>query len=184
MTKLTAYDKFMEQARAHGFSFFGMPKTGQTVSYRTGDDGDLEKGYPVSGARFKDNGDGTITEILTGLMWVKQPENIGGIWVSAGEPVKVSWNDAIDNCNALVYAGHSDWRLPNLKELFSIVQVNQYNPCVDTVFFPNTQDNKYWTSSTYSAGTTLAWNLYFRYQLTAVTAKTTLYFVRPVRGGA
>ena len=48
-----------------------MPKTGQTTCYATGDDGDLEKGVAWPNPRFTDNGNGTVTDNLTGLIWLK-----------------------------------------------------------------------------------------------------------------
>lgn len=184
MSILTAYDKFIQLALKYGFSLFGLPKTGQTTVYQAGDDGTYQKGYPRKGVRFVDNGDGTITDKATGLMWVKQPENIGGVWVSEGEPVKVSWNDAIDNCNALSYAGFSDWRLPNVRELSSLLYYAKSAPLIDTTFFPNTKNAYYFTSTTYFASTTNAFQGSFLHGFFSILAKTSTAYVRPVRGGA
>ena len=87
-----------------------LPRTGQTTSYRAGDDGDFEAGWP--GGRFRDNGDGTVTDFATGLMWVQD------VGADPGAPFNaaVNWDNAIDNCLALNYAGYDDWRLPNAKE--------------------------------------------------------------------
>lgn len=93
-----------------------LPKTGQTVSCRAGDDGDLEKGWE-DGDRFTDNGDGTVTDNATNLMWPKDADGAGG---NGG--IKLDWNDAIDWANALEFAGHDDWRLPNVTEMFSFVR--------------------------------------------------------------
>jgi len=183
MTAQTAYDKFMAQALKYGFSLFGTVKTGQVTSYRTGDDGALEKGYPKTGARFTDNGDGTITDNATGLMWVKQPENIGGIWADAGQPERMSWNDAIDNCLALDYAGHDDWRLPNARELCSIVSLGTANPSIDGTFFPNTKAYSYWTSSTVETSVSNKWRILFTFGLAFYNHLDEEYYARPVRLG-
>ncbi|MBN1913791.1 MAG: DUF1566 domain-containing protein [Candidatus Omnitrophica bacterium] len=66
-------------------------------------------------SRFKDNGDGTITDTLTGLMWQK------------GENERMDWYSALKACKSMDLAGHSDWRLPNLKELNSILNLDYTN---------------------------------------------------------
>lgn len=73
MNQLTAYQKFMQMALKYGFNMGALPKTGQIISYLTGDDGYYKIGIPQSGDRYKDNGDGTITDLCTNLMWVKSP---------------------------------------------------------------------------------------------------------------
>lgn len=65
--------------------------------------------------RFKDNGDGTITDVLTGLMWQK------------GENERMDWYSALKCCKEMRLAGYSDWRLPNLKELNSILNLDYTN---------------------------------------------------------
>lgn len=85
----------MAKFKPKSVSRYGLPKTGQTVSYQDYDDGYFQKGYPLAGARFVDNGDNTIVDRATGLQWIKRPEliipdglngnNIGierGDWVS------------------------------------------------------------------------------------------------------
>ena len=161
---------------------FGIPKTGQTVKYRDGDDGDFQLGMPDAPPRFADNGDGTISDLATGLMWVKQPENIGGIWVSAGQPATQLWNDAVDNCIALVYAGHDDWRLPNIFEIVSILNVGASNPSSYSTFFPNTIAGRYWSSSTNIWSATYAGAAHFYNARHEYTVKTSGCYVRPVRG--
>ena len=183
MSELTNYDKFIQQALKYGFSLFGTPKTGQTISYRTGDDGNLQKGYPKTGARFTDNDDGTITDNATGLMWVKDPEAIGGIWESAGEPVSVVWDDAIDNCNALDYANFSDWRLPNSHELYSIIAPNKADPSIEETYFPNTVSTWYWASTTGGRFDVNKTKVDFNIGSVAEANKTALNYVRPVRLG-
>ncbi|MFO7780419.1 MAG: DUF1566 domain-containing protein [Spirochaetia bacterium] len=87
----------------------GLPKTGQTVSYAVGDDGNLERGVAWPEPRFTNHADGTITDRLTGLMWQREPLETGRTWTAA-----------VDYCNSLELAGRSDWRLPNRTELMSL----------------------------------------------------------------
>jgi len=99
-----------------------VPKTGQTISYRAGDDGDLEKGVTWPNPRFTDHGDGTVTDNLTRLEWVKAPRSLSGI---SG---RMSWGSAVDYCRNLNYRGHSDWRLPSRKELMSLIDCGRHDP--------------------------------------------------------
>jgi len=158
---------------------YGLPKTGQTTSYQDGDDGDYEKGYPLTPPRFTDNGDGTITDNATGLMWIKDPIANPGAPFNA----KMTWENAIINCEALNFAGHDDWRLPNIKELISITDYGLFFPAIDPVFFPNTQLEYYWSSTTCLFSTGYAWNVDIYDGLSGTRIKTATQWVRPVRLG-
>lgn len=101
-------------------SVISLPKTGQTVSYAVGDDGDLRRGTTWPDIRFTDNGNQTVTDNLTGLIWAKDPSAVYGICDNGN----VTWQDGlscITNLNAINYLGYSDWRLPNRAELMSLV---------------------------------------------------------------
>ncbi len=86
---------------------------------------------------FTDNGNGTITDNVTTLMWQKQDDGTTRLWA-----------DAITYCNGLALGGYTDWRLPNIKELMTIVDDSVYNPAVNTTYFPGTQSLNYWSSTT------------------------------------
>jgi hypothetical protein len=155
-----------------------VPKTGQTTSYRTGDDGDLETGVAWPNPRFTDLGDGTVKDNLTGLEWVKAPHSLSG---NSGTMV---WNSAIDFCNSLVYAGHSDWRLPSRKELMSLVDYGRYSPALPAGHpFSGVQGNYYWSGTSYAGNTDGAWVVYMDYGSVNGYYKTGNYYVWPVRGG-
>ena len=68
---------------------------------------------------FNDNGDGTVTDKATGLMWMKVDS--GELKAGKNKDGKLNWQEALDWAENLEYAGYSDWRLPNVKELQSIV---------------------------------------------------------------
>ena len=101
-----------------------VPQTGQTDSYGVvGSDGDLQRGLPWPDPRFTDNEDGTVTDNLTGLMWLKDAGRGCFEWMA--------WQDALDrvadfNANPGDYscggytASYNDWRLPNVNELESL----------------------------------------------------------------
>ena len=157
----------------------GVPKTGQTTIDTTYDDawyvtnGNI--GLPKSGSHYTDNGDGTITDNATGLEWVASP-------TAAGVGGTYTWAGAITACEGLTYAGHSDWRLPNIKELISIVDYGRSNPCIDPLF--TCESYPYWSSTTYASDAIYAWSVYFYSGLVGYGTKTSVaYYVRPVRGG-
>lgn len=178
MSLLTAYDKFIQQALKYGFSLYGTPPTGQTVVYDPGDDGTTQKGYPRTGPRFTDNGDGTVTDNATGLMWAQDADEAG---CNMGTPKR--WEDAIMWSIPLNFAGHSDWRIPNIFELNSIYDMSKANPAIDTAIFPNTGPDNYWSSTTYHSVTANAWMVLGSAGATANAHKDLERWVRVVRGG-
>jgi hypothetical protein len=109
---------------------YGLPKTGQYAVYHPaaprdlGDDGAVRAGYPLGSRRdlaFSGNGDGTVTDGATGLMW--QKKDSGGQEFGSRSGM-LTWEDAfayVAAMNQQYYGGHSDWRVPNLKELLSSV---------------------------------------------------------------
>jgi hypothetical protein len=96
---------------------------------------------------YIDNGDGTVTDTATGLMWQQGT-------VSA----KNSWQTAMDYAETLSLSGFSDWRLPDINELQSLVDYSRWNPAIDTSIFPGIVWPYYWTSTTYTytSGTYIA----------------------------
>jgi hypothetical protein len=71
--------------------FVAVPQTGQTQSYAPGDDGDLQLGVKWPDPRFKDKGDGTVKDYLTGLIWLKNADCMG----------RTLWGEALDASNKL-----------------------------------------------------------------------------------
>ena len=147
-----------------------LPRTGQTTCYdyvgsilttpHNGQDGDLQKGIVWPTPRFIDNGDQTITDTLTGLMWTKDANAPGPAACTPG--VVKDWLGAlayIKLLNANNYLGHSDWRLPNRKELRSLVNYEQSDIALwlQAQGFANVQENWYWSSTTYARLPEHAW---------------------------
>jgi hypothetical protein len=116
------------------------PATGQTTCYSaaggviacpgTGQDGDIQAGATLS---YTDNGDGTITDNNTGLMWEKQSDD-GSIHDQDNPYIWADAFDHIDMLNATAFAGYTDWRLPNIKELLSILNYEVSDPAVSPAF--------------------------------------------------
>jgi len=95
---------------------------------------------------FTDNGDGTVTDNVTGLMWQKENDHVDR-----------DWEDALAYCEDSELAGRTDWRLPDIKEIRSIVDNTRYDPAIDTTYFPYTASYYYWSSSTYADYAGSAW---------------------------
>jgi len=178
----------------------GFPATGQTTSYAPGDDGATRSGAALS---FTDNGDGTITDNVTGLMWEKKSRDgslhdrekaftwlpgAGSIW---------EWLGQLNSEGGNGFAGHGDWRIPNVKELGSIVDYEVASPTATAEFNTActsgscgvttcscTKTSGYWSSTTLPSLTTSAFVVRFSDGKISDTDKTMTAFVRAVRGGS
>jgi len=121
--------------------------------------------------RFVDNGDGTITDTVTGFMWQKQTT------------IDMNWATALNYCQNLELAGFSDWRMPGREVLRSIVDYTRYAPSLDTSFFPQSMSAAYWSSTTDHQQMDNAWVIHFQYGNDLSRKKNSLYAIRAVRGG-
>jgi hypothetical protein len=132
-------------------------------------------------ARFIDNGDGTIIDKSTGLIWVKNPHTD----LLDKFKKEMKWQNAIDACKELDFVGHKDWRLPTVEELRSIVDyargAKDNEPAIDTKFFPDTKCSWYWTSTPCAWDSGCAWYVYFYYGIAGNFNKGYYFYVRPVR---
>ena len=151
-----------------------LPRTGKTASYLTGDDGDLRLGAAWPSPRFTDNGDGTIADSLTGLVWEQTP--LSTSW---------SWSGALTYANELTLGEHDDWRLPNVNELRSLINYGASN-VADWLMgnrFHNVDDYVYWSSTTFAPDTDHAWYVVFQFGHTQAFAKSAGARAWAVRGG-
>jgi hypothetical protein len=99
---------------------------------------------------YTDNGDGTVTDNVTGLMWQQVV------------PARTyAWAQALAYCPTLTLAGHSDWRLPLVIELSSIVDLGHSNPSTDPTYFPSTALDFFWSASPLAGSSSAAWDVYF-----------------------
>jgi hypothetical protein len=163
---------------------YELPKTGQTVSYAPGDDGYLRSGIEWPGPRFTDNGDGTVTDDLTGLTWLKDGGCLRKNWSYALQAIE-DINANPGNYNCLEYAGnYSDWRLPNVKELESLINYGAKNPAawLNSEGFVNVWSYYYWSSTTFP-GSNQAWSIDMTKGNLTPVKKGSSYNVWPVRGG-
>ena len=176
-----------------GTLLVGLPKTEQTGCFDvsgtpvscigTGQDGEYQKGRPASGSRFVDNSNGTIFDNATELMWKKCTEGQSGSDCSGGSPSSSSWTTALSTCEADTTAGYTDWRLPNMYELSSIISMTTANPTINTTFFPNTPAYYFWSSTTYqgNGNENAARNIDFGIGITSASSKVANLHYRCVR---
>ncbi|EMO33703.1 PF07603 family protein [Leptospira santarosai str. HAI821] len=115
-------------------------------------------GNQIPAFSFVDLLDGTVRDQNTGLLWSQCSQGQTGVGCAGGASSDLDWFAALNECNNLNLAGRI-WRLPNANELLSIVNFNISNPAIDPVFFPNTSNNNYWTSTTYEFNPTFAFSI-------------------------
>jgi hypothetical protein len=178
-----------------------VPQTGQTSSYGDGDDGAIQAGVQWPELRFTDNSDGTVTDHLTGLIWLEN--------VNCFDPS--TWADALNAANTLCDGGDSptegcdliegedcgltdgsmaeDWRLPNVRELQTLIDYGNSNPALPPGHpFSGVAWYRCWSSTTYDDFPELAWFVHFYDGYVDVNDKNStsihsLGCVWPVRGG-
>jgi hypothetical protein len=170
-------------------SITGLPGTGQVTSYAPGDDADVGAGGALS---YQDNGDGTVTDNRTGLTWEKKTDaNVNNVYTWDAAFAYVAELNAMNG--GAGYAGHNDWRVPNVRELLSIVDYGQSNPSIHPIFGPTAGVLNfvlYWSSTSWAGyqPAVNAWAVNFRDSLADYAGmlpfgKGSFNRVRAVRGG-
>ena len=173
-------DGLLKAMEAIGFA--PVPKTGQTESYPPGDDGDLQMGITWPDPRFIDNEDGTVTDNLTGLIWLKNADCFN---------VR-TWNEALSDSNSLADeqcgltdgSSEGDWRLANARELSSLIDFGQFDIALPAGHpFINVQPESYWSSTTVTDIIQQAWRMCIHCGHLSLDNKTDHHYVWPVRSG-
>ena len=175
-----------------------LAKTGQTGCWDasgnpvsctgTGEDGAYRLGVSVS-PRFTDNANGTVKDNLTGLIWLKNANCFGSVdWTSALSDANTLASGACGLTDGSVAAA---WRLPNIREIHSLIDFSTYNPALPAgnPFPAVVLGSYYWSSTSQAAavgfgGGSGAWTIEFADGIT--TPLNTLFgaaYVWPVRGG-
>jgi hypothetical protein len=117
-------------------------------------------------SRFIDNGDGTILDTQTGLMW------------SSNFTENLTWKQAIDFASKLELGGLSDWRVPTVKEFMTLIEYAALDPASS---FPGMPSESFWTSQLYKGDESVAWFVDFYGGYVNNIFKTRLFAVRCVR---
>ncbi len=148
----------------------------------------LPETTPVT--RFTFNNDGTVTDKQTGLMWKVFSE--GQLWNSAHQQgpesaIRYTWQQALQRArdvnNFGGFAGHTDWRVPNIKELLSIVERQCTEPAINlSIFFNTPSFDYYWTSSpSINKNNNRVWVVYFGDGHSYSSSKNASNYLRLVR---
>lgn len=118
-------------------------------------------------SRYHDNADGTVTDLYTSLMWQRCSAGQSSDDCTGGSGDIYTWDQALQYPQTLNsgigYAGYTDWRLPNTKELESLVEEACYSPAINATYFPNTLTSSYWSSSPKAYNSDEAWYVDFGY---------------------
>jgi len=180
-TMVTLQDIYDRFDGCPGGGLEGVPKTGQTTSYASGDDGEYQAGVSVD-PRFTDNGDGTVKDNLTGLIWVKDASCFGG---------SRSWDNALSDANGLASGScgladgsvAGEWRLPNVRELHSLIDFGQSNPALPPghPFSGVPPNDSWWSATTFLRLPSYAWFVNVETGDIYASAKVSTGFVWPVR---
>ncbi|WP_405598123.1 MULTISPECIES: DUF1566 domain-containing protein [unclassified Pseudoalteromonas] len=125
---------------------------------------------------FSINGDGTVTDKKTNLMWMRC--SLGQTWDSnncSGDTSSalLTWRNALNIAESETFASYTDWRLPNVKELETIIEHSCHSPAINKYIFPGTIQSRkdsidetrfiamYWSSSIDSNYSSIAWKVDF-----------------------
>lgn len=176
------YDKIVAGA--------AVPKTGQAVCWNaagtpitctgTGQDGALQKGVSTS-PRFTDLGNGAVRDNLTGLVWLKNAICFpAGIWTAALSDANTLASGA---CGLTDGSVAGDWRLPNLKELLSVIDYGHSSPALPPGHPFSVYNVNYWASTTLVPVPTNAWSVNIDNGYAPNYDKSYTFYVWPVRGG-
>ena len=141
-------------------------------------------------SRYSDHSNGTVTDNITRLMWKKCSQ--GQSWNSVttactGSATDMNWQEALKSAkdinDASGFASYKDWRVPNIKELSSLVSLMCYKPSINESVFPDTPSSSFWSSSPYSGNSNHSWNVDFSNGYVNDSYRLDDKAVRLVRGG-
>ena len=102
-------------------------------------------------SRYQQDTDGTVLDKETGLIWRRCLEGVTSDACDKGEPLALNWADALIHVSTVNsaggFAGHNDWRLPNIREIQTLFELQCIDPAINLEIFPNTPSSQHWTSS-------------------------------------
>ncbi|MDI7270079.1 MAG: DUF1566 domain-containing protein [Myxococcota bacterium] len=124
-----------------------------------------------------------VEDSRTGYLWQGCPAGLTGASCTTGSDSMMNWQSALAYCEGLDWGGRTDWYLPNVTELTSIVDDSRISPSIDTTAFPATPSSYSWSSSSYSGSSSYAWHVNFSSGNVSNLDKTNSYYVRCIRRG-
>jgi hypothetical protein len=174
VTALAAGNCIIAANQAANVNYSAAPQATLTITIRK-----------VSPAKtYSDNGDGTVTDPTTGLTWLRC--SMGQTW-DGKTCTGTAGTYTFDQANALTsmvrFAGQNDWRLPNIRELLTIVDRSKYFPAIDPIAFPATSSSVFWSASADAYDSAGAWYVAFGYGDAGSFYKYGVNQVRLVRAG-
>lgn len=138
-------------------------------------------------SRFQKHNDGTVTDRETGLMWRVCMEGLEGKNCDKGKALEPSWGGALTYAPSLNsgkgFAGYKDWRLPNIRELGTLIELQCAQPAINLEVFPNTPSAHVWSSSPYHFYTHYSWYADFSSGRISYAERVKPKQLRLVRGG-
>jgi len=169
---------YLDSSVATGIYRYQPIRTGLTASYAAGDDGALQEGISRG---YYDNGNGTVTDTATGLLWQKCSRGQNNDAICSGSATMDTWSASASYCSSLNLIGLS-WRLPTILELSTLVFYGtSSSPVINNLLFPNTISDRYW-SSTSSSNSTSSWRISFTFGLMATDTNSSNNYTRCVSG--
>lgn len=198
------YDGFESGDTAGWWAPARVSETGQVTCYDEvgavidcatagqGQDGDIRSGVAWPNPRFVLNGNGTVTDMLTGLVWLRNADCFSSrTWLQALADANTL---ATGSCGLVDGSAAGDWRLPTILELVSLVDFAYWGPALSNAAgtgqwtagnaFSGVQTSgHYWTSTSYGGAAVYAWYLDIEDGYVTAATKTATRLVWPVRGG-
>ena len=123
---------------------------------------------------------GTIIDQQTNLMWKQCGQGLTGSNCD-GVSAQFTWSEALEEAELSQFAGYDNWRVPNIKELRSIVDYSCNDPSINESIFPNTKNWYYWSSTPYAKNSEDAWRISFSSGNDILFSRDRPYLVRLVR---
>lgn len=190
-------DSLAKEVHLKDFSvdFQSKEETKELIDEKKSENATKEAIVRENSSKFIDNNDGTVTFKENKLMWQKC--SVGQTWTGdtcSGVAIAMTWDNAIKLSNS--YAGYIDWRVPTKDELMKLIYCSHGKyvsdgicmksdeftaPTINTIYFPNTKSDIYWTKSDSSKYVDSAWGVYFEFGASDELIKNTEGFVRLVR---
>jgi hypothetical protein len=132
--------------------------------------------------QYRITNDGTVTDLKYQLIWLRC--SVGQQWQDGqcrGDIVAAPWDEALGIAKQHNDAGYTDWRLPTIYELSTLVELRCHRPAINLNVFPNTPAADFWTSTPFSNNPDMSWLVHFQYGENHAAMKTSKAGIRLVR---